>query len=712
LLTIRDEPVAPLIYALSDCPGARWTWEEVPSRDIALFASRGVRLFQADVWFEQMIGEDDVLDVSIARRQIAGVLAACPEAAVMLRLHVNAPPWWCARYRDECVRYADTEPEEPEPWGLIRPLKEDNVRPWRASFSSRLWREWAGGHLARFCRDLAATPEGDALFSLQIANGVYGEWHQFAFMYHDPDTGPAAVREFRRWMREKAGTEEGLAARWHRPGVVWDDVRPPTSAEREAEGVGLLRDPRRQRDVIDYFEFLHVEMVESLLGLCAVVRRSWPRPIVTAAFHGYFYNQFNRHAAGSHLAMERALASPDLDCFCAPQSYEAASRAMGGSGMSRGVLGAVVRAGKLWLDEMDQATAVCGSPWEPDFESTPADDVAILRRNVLQPVTRGGGMWWYDFGPTAGTPAFAGAGTIGWWDDPLLIGECGRLHALVRERLRRPSGRGADVLVVHDPMSFAHVASRRHAKEAFEFGGQPPTHADPLTPRNVDGLAEALHRSGMIHEDALLGELSRIDLAPYRLVIFATTPVLDDAASAVIAEVAKGRHVVVVGQWGWSDGASADPGLSARRSPVRIERIQTVETRSDVRVGEVVEEQQLPRAVTLPVYDVGGGAEVVGRWADGSASAVRIAQSEDTWWAFAVCPVSSALWREVGRAAGCRIVSESDDALMHGCGLFVVHTATGGARRFNLPGGAEIACELRARSSTVFDAESGKVLLA
>ena len=80
-LLLNHEPVAPLLYALSDCPGARWTWEEVPSRNIAEFAQRGVRLFQADVWFEQMLTAADTIDVSLAQRQIAGVLAAAPGGA-------------------------------------------------------------------------------------------------------------------------------------------------------------------------------------------------------------------------------------------------------------------------------------------------------------------------------------------------------------------------------------------------------------------------------------------------------------------------------------------------------------------------------------------------------------------------------------------------------------------------------------------------------
>jgi hypothetical protein len=71
-LIINGTEQAPLIYGLTDSPGARWTWEEVPARNLAIFAASGVRLFQADIWFEQVIGEDERLDITLARQGPGG----------------------------------------------------------------------------------------------------------------------------------------------------------------------------------------------------------------------------------------------------------------------------------------------------------------------------------------------------------------------------------------------------------------------------------------------------------------------------------------------------------------------------------------------------------------------------------------------------------------------------------------------------------------
>ncbi|MGH8020984.1 MAG: hypothetical protein ACREIA_22410 [Opitutaceae bacterium] len=531
-------------------------------------------------------------------------------------------------------------------------------------------------------------------------------------MHHDPDTGPAATHAFRDWLRDRYKNEAALGRAWNQPGMQWEDANAPDTPARETEDVGMLRDPKLRRSVIDYFEFLHGEMAGALLGLAAAAKASWPRPLVTAAFQGYFYNQFNRHAAGSHLALDKVLASPHLDCLCAPQSYEAAARELGGSGQARGLVGAVIRAGKLWLDEMDQATAVCGSPWDRSFKSTIEDDIAIMRRNILQPIARGGGAWWFEFGPTAGTPAFAAYGLVGWWDHPRLLEEVRALRQIVVDRIGAPLDRGADVLVIHDPWSFCHIASRRHSLDAFEFGGQPSTQADPLTPGLVDGLSEALHRSGLIYEDALLSELPSIDLSAFRLVIFSTTLVLAPAQRELIQTrvAAEGRHVVLLGLCGWSDNQSVAPANQRAFSPIPVRALVPGRPVSRLMLAGVEEEQTLSRTLPVPAFDV-PEENAIGRWADGSCSAACVTAEDVTWWTFAIAPNTRGLVRELGRKAGCRVVNERDDTTLHGAGILAVLTLDGGARTLRLPSGATIERDLPPRSTTVFDARTGEVLL-
>lgn len=712
-LVLNGRPHAPLIYALSDCPGARWTWEEVPARNIRLFGEQGVRLFQCDLWFDQLLTAEGKLDLALARRQIAGVTAQCPDGAVMIRLHVNPPAAWCEAHPDECVGYADIAAQPDRLWGLQRPVGTDGGNPLRASFASVRWLNWARGHLATFCRELGETPEGGAVFALQLANGLYGEWHQFGFLHHDPDTGVAATRSFRAWLRARYHDDAGLARAWHRPAAKLDAVVAPGSAERERANLGVLRDPREQQDIIDYFRWLHETMADALLALAGDVKRYWPRPIVTAAFQGYFYGQFGRNAAGSHLAHDRVLASPHLDCLCSPASYTAGVRAMGGSGHGRGIMGAVRRAGKLWLDENDHGTFLVGCPWDREFHSTLEDDIAYIRRNALQPVLRGGGQWWYDFGIVAGTPAFVSHGNVGWWDHPRLAEEIRAVHALAQSRHDQAYRRPADTLVVHDPWSFCHTVARRWSLEGFKFGDQPPPGPNPFSGKGMDGLLEGLFHSGLIFDEALIGELATIDLAAYRLIIFGSTPILSPEARRTLAQrvAQSGRHVVLTGFAGWGDGARVAPELAAEVSGIDTRLTDLPDPRSQLALDGATEDQQLEPPKQAPAY-LAPEAQVVGRWKNGTVSAAFRPAAAATWWNFAVCPVNPDLLRALGRRAGCHILNDHNDATSLGDGLLMVHTLHGGARRLRLPGGAEIAINLAPRSTTVLDARTGAILLA
>lgn len=712
-LVLNGVPHAPLIYALSDCPGGRYSWEEVPARNIGLFAQQGVRLFQLDIWLTQMIDESTgTMDVGLAQRQVAGVLAQCPDAAVMLRLHANPSHAWCRANRDECVGYADAEVEEREPWGLVREIAVDSYTPLRASFASRKWLDWAQSQLAGFCQRLGATAEGGSVFAIQIAYGLYGEWHQFGFLHHDPDTGVAATRAYREWLRARHGDDAGLAAAWNRPGARIDDVTPPDSAARETAALGPLRDPRTQQDIIDYFTWLHETMAEALLALAANVKRSWPRPVVTAAFQGYFYGQFGRNAAGSHLAHDRVLASPDLDCLCSPASYTEGVRVLGGSGHGRGIIGAVRRAGKLWLDENDHGTSLLGCPWDKSFHSTLDDDIAYIRRNALQPVLRGGGQWWYDFGIVTGTPDFATNGTVGWWDHPRLAAEIKAVHRVAQERHGKSFERRADTLIVHDPWSFRHTVAQRWSLEGFKFGDQPPVGPNPFSGRGMDGLIEGLYHSGLVFDDAIVGELGSMDLSQYRLVFFGTTPVLDERQRETITrKLAKdGRHLVLTGYAGWGDGQTIGAELAAQLSGIKTSGLDLDVPTSQLELDGATEEQILEPPKHVPAYSA-DEAHVFGRWSDGSPSAAMRESDVTTWWTFAVSPVAPSVLRALGRRAGCHVINDENDATMMGDGLIMIHTVNGGDRTIRLPSGNALSITLPPRSTVVLDAQTGEVLL-
>ncbi|MEO6759530.1 MAG: hypothetical protein ABIO24_08760, partial [Saprospiraceae bacterium] len=211
ILYVNQQPELPFLYALTHVTGGRWSWEELPAHNLRQTVTAGVRLFQVDLWMEDIWLENTPkLNMALARRQIRGVVDACPNGAVVLRLHVNAPFWWNRTHPEECVQYADG-PNQDLPVGLPFNYEDgDVVRANRASLASERWRQEAGTKLREFCRRLSRTPEGKAVIGLHISGGVYGEWHPWGFIKQEPDVSAPMQVAFRKWLKIKYHSDENL----------------------------------------------------------------------------------------------------------------------------------------------------------------------------------------------------------------------------------------------------------------------------------------------------------------------------------------------------------------------------------------------------------------------------------------------------------------------------------------------------------------------
>lgn len=143
-LFLDGKPVLPMIYALTDTPGGRWTWEEICRENLENFTAARVGLVQVDIWLEYIWTADGRLDMDLVRRQIRGVRDVNPDAAISIRLHVNAPAWWNAANADQITRFADGPVSDIPVRGLHRLLEHDLDRVPRASIASLKWREEAG----------------------------------------------------------------------------------------------------------------------------------------------------------------------------------------------------------------------------------------------------------------------------------------------------------------------------------------------------------------------------------------------------------------------------------------------------------------------------------------------------------------------------------------------------------------------------------------
>ena len=280
---VNGTPMTPDIYALTHATGARWSWEEVPQHNVRNFYDIGFRLFQLDFWLSDIWPKDgSPLDVSLAQKQIRGVLDVAPDACIILRVHTDAPYWWNEANRDQCTEYADGPIQEYYKPGPPHNNEDFSImRSLRASLASQKWKQEAGEKLVEFCKKLSQTEEGDAVIGMHISGGIYGEWHYWGFVDHDPDTGKAMTAYFRNWLRNKYGTDKKLQQAWNSAQWTLETATVPGVEERTKTQFGQFKDPKAERRVIDYTAAQQEAVVEDIEYFCRLAKESWPRPLIT-----------------------------------------------------------------------------------------------------------------------------------------------------------------------------------------------------------------------------------------------------------------------------------------------------------------------------------------------------------------------------------------------------------------------------------------------
>lgn len=700
-LLINGQPQYPMLYALTDCPGGRMSWEEVPSWNIANFTRSGVRLFQVSVWLEHLWKEDGSFSVGLAQRQIRGILDICPDAVVFFRLHINAPMWWNRLHPEECTQYANGPLAEEVLPGLRRLIDRDLEPVPRASMASGLWREQTAQIIGRFCRELSQTPEGDRLAGIQMACGVFHEWHYWGFIDNEPDVSAPMTEYFRAWLKAKYGTEESLREAWGDATVSFANALVPGMEPRLHTGDGIFRNPQRERPVCDYFECQHQCVADDILFFCGLAKRCWPRPLVTGSFYGYFFTLFGRSITGGHLQIERVLRSPDIDYLCAPQSYNLNHRGMGGSGQSRGLLDSCRLNGKLWLDEMDTGTFL-DALRKKELEGvnvTLEESIAIIQRNVAESFTKGMGLWFYDFGPT---------NISGWWDHTMLQREIARIKDLFEVYFRSEYRPQADVLLVYDTNVFYYLANNAER--------------DPLTdPVAVNITSADAYRSGAIIDMIYLCDIDRVDFAQYKVVLFANTFFLKREQIEFIRSnvAAGGRHLLWMCAPGYTDGNRNDAGFIESVAGIRVRHLAGGAPGPVCPNGSFFD-QEAPGGLAFgqamdysPVFAIDDdGADICGVFENTNIAALgkkRIGDS--TSWFCSVPYQNPAMLRRIFAQAGVHIYNHGGDTLYSGSGVLCVHTLAGGNRRIVLKNGVATSAELAPRSTAYFDNETGERLL-
>ena len=90
VIWVNGRPLAPLMY--SGTEHSRETWAGRPRQSIEEFSHLGYEIIQSDLWFKYSLRPAGAFDMAGVRRQLAGILEVNPEAKIVMRINVSAPP--------------------------------------------------------------------------------------------------------------------------------------------------------------------------------------------------------------------------------------------------------------------------------------------------------------------------------------------------------------------------------------------------------------------------------------------------------------------------------------------------------------------------------------------------------------------------------------------------------------------------------------------
>ena len=311
-----------------------------------------------------------------------------------------------------------------------------------ASVSARPYREQACAYIERLTRHLReAFPRNFA--GLHISGQNSGEWFYHLSQSADLSGYDVHTRDaFRAWLAKRGEPDAATA-------------EVPSPEERRDSSRGFLRDPVRDRRLLDFEQFRQEEVATFLSELGAAVRRGSDGRSLALFFYGYFWELGGVMAGASetgHYALQWLLehGAENVDGLSGPFSYT--NRRWPGSSPVMSPAESIARAGILWINEDDTRTylediwcykAVQGTGG--DRWKTKEQTCDQLLRNASQCILRGQGDWWMDlFGR-------------GWYADAGLWDMRAHLNRMDDALLGCGSMVEPDVAVLVDERSFLYL---------------------------------------------------------------------------------------------------------------------------------------------------------------------------------------------------------------------------------------------------------------
>ena len=600
------------------------------------------------------------------------VLEANPQAYFFPRLYLHAPKWWSLQHPNDVVQ-VDLGDGQPIP------LVHAGEKP-APSWTSPTWRADTIEGLGQLVAHVESSPYADRCIGYHIASGTTEEWMMWGANENLwGDYSPVNLAAFREWLRTKYGTAERLSEAWGDASTSFETALIPAATRRLHTELGSLRDPAKEQPVIDFYLFNSELVADTICHFAKAIKEITKGEKVVGAFYGYTLQLCGeqRQQNAGHLALEKVLASPDIDFLCSPTSYF--FRQVGGEGTSHfmSLAGSVRLHGKLWFDENDIRTSLC--PGQLGDWGKPADvagDILQQDKELSNVFVNGAAQWWFDVGGNR-------------YDDPALMRRIGELTAKASEVLNLDRTPVDQVAMVVDEKSLCYLRP-----------------GDPLGAWLLLQQIPALSRIGSPVGHYLVTDVPRITDRRVFLLMTSFAPTAADRAA--IDALKKDGHVLVFfyAPGVYRDGKLDEAAMADFTGITLRMTSEPTELRVALKPGQVLTDGLegvacgVPHTTFPTCYADDPAATVLGTLPTGRAGLV--VKPQDGWTAIfsAVPMLPAALLRRIARLGGVHEYLATEDVVWASREMIVVSVNQAGPRKIVLPrpatvrdifNGAEIA---------------------
>ncbi len=454
----------------------------------------------------------------------------------------------------------------------------------------------------------------------------------------------------------------------------------PDTESRLNTTYGLLRDPAKEKDVIEFYRKFHDIHADVICYFARIIKKTSQRKILCGVFYTYLLENVIMQEIGN-LASEPVLKSPHIDYIVGPYSYLhtnkpdrprwtsdiyddadnwlGRARGVGGDGAYRVLYESIRTHKKLFIVEMDPSTYLEkkrpyseGGSGHETVEGT----LKILQRDLGQMFVQGCGGWLYDFGPIRGG--------VGWFTSQPIINEIKKFVKLGEKRKHLDISSVAEMAAVYDEKSFFVT---QHWTQTSPYEGLGCMYIDYFNHWFLACQLRTFHRMGAPMDYLYRFDLANEDLKKYKLLFMPNLFYLTEDEVTSLRKILKDSGATVV--WYYAPGFVTLKQLD----PKQMERLTGFSFKIIEEPGPLMINGKIDKAgiemkfgVNKPQYPrfsvTNKNVDVFGHWTD--REEVAFAMKEfDGWKSIyaGAAPIPVEILRWLAEQAGVRIWCSKPD---------------------------------------------------